>query len=109
MFFLFEITKTSYAIIILVKTYINVFKTVMRIAPGRRLQVFQLIISYTISNIIKLLPPIATAGIISVVTRASNFNAIWFYVILIIWKPGWFAIIIPLLSIYFLTILRKTL
>ena len=66
------------------KTYINVFKTVMRIAPDRRLQVFQLIISYTISNIIKLLPPIATAGIISVVTRASNFNAIWFYVILFI-------------------------
>ena len=84
MFFLFEITKTSYAIIILVKTYINVFKTVMRIAPGRRLQVFQLILSYTISNIIKLLPPLATAGIISVVTRASNFNAIWFYVILFI-------------------------
>ena len=56
----------------------------MRIAPGRRLQVFQLILSYTISNIIKLLPPLATAGIISVVTRASNFNAIWFYVILFI-------------------------
>ena len=52
MFFYLKSQKTSYVIIILVKTYINVFKTVMRIAPGKRLQVFQLIISYTISKII---------------------------------------------------------
>ena len=50
-------------------------------APGKRLFVVQQFLSSIGERLISLLPPIATAGIIAVVTE-GRFNAIWGYVAL---------------------------
>ena len=62
--------------------FFDTLKIVFEIAPKKRFEVFELFLSIMLYNLIGLLPPIATAGIIAVITQGSNFHAIWFYVIL---------------------------
>lgn len=63
------------------KRYFNTVKTLLRIANDNFFIVIQMFISCGLYNLSSLLPPIATAGIIKVITN-NNFNDIWFYVIL---------------------------
>lgn len=53
----------------------------MRIGEKKKFVVLQMFVSCCIYNVAGLLPPIATSGIIAVIT-ANNFNGIWFYVML---------------------------
>ena len=62
--------------------FLETIQAVFKIAPKKRFEVFELFLSFLLYNLVNLLPPIATAGIIAVVTQGSNFHAIWFYVIL---------------------------
>jgi len=63
------------------KNYIAIFKNLLEIANGRMGLIIQMFISSGLNNILSLLPPIATAGIVAMVTQ-NNFNGIWYYVIL---------------------------
>lgn len=63
------------------KRYINTIKTLLAIANDKPFYVVQLFISQGLYDLTALLPPLATAGIISVVTD-NNFSGIWFYVVL---------------------------
>lgn len=65
------------------KRYYNTFKTLMSIANNKVWLVVQMFISSGLNNISSLLPPIATSGIIAVVTN-NNIDGIWFYVLLYI-------------------------
>ena len=62
--------------------FLETIQSVFEIAPKKRFEVFELFLSFMLYNLVSLLPPIATAGIIAVITQGSNFHAIWFYVIL---------------------------
>lgn len=62
--------------------FLETVQIVFEIAPKKRFEVFELFLSFMLYNLVSLLPPIATAGIIAVITQGSNFHAIWFYVIL---------------------------
>lgn len=61
------------------KRYFITFKNLLQIANKKRLVIIQMFISSGLNNIASLLPPIATSGIIAMVT-ANNFNGIWYYV-----------------------------
>lgn len=63
------------------KRYFITFKNLIQIANKKNLTIIQMFISSGLNNISSLLPPIATAGIIAMIT-SNNFNGIWFYVIL---------------------------
>ncbi len=63
------------------RSYIDTFKTLLEIANKRMWLIVQMFISSGLNNISSLLPPIATAGIIAMIT-ANNFNGIWYYVFL---------------------------
>lgn len=63
------------------KGYFNTFKDLLSIANNRLLLIIQMFVSSGLNNIASLLPPIATAGIVAMVTE-NNFNGIWFYVFL---------------------------
>lgn len=63
------------------KRYIDTVKTLLSIANGKVWVIVQMFISCCFFHLSSLLPPIATSGIIAVVT-ANNFNGIWYYVIL---------------------------
>lgn len=63
------------------KRYFETVKTLLEIANDRFIVVVQMFISCGLYNLSDLLPPIATAGIISVITN-NNFNGIWIYVFL---------------------------
>lgn len=63
------------------KRYFETFKTLLQIANKKIWIVIQMFISSGLNNISSLLPPIATSGIIAMVTT-NNFNGIWFYVFL---------------------------
>jgi len=63
------------------KRFLNIFKTLLQIANKKMWVVIQMFISCGLNNISSLLPPIATAGIIAMITQ-NNFNGIWFYVVL---------------------------
>ncbi len=65
------------------KRYLDIFKNLLQIADKNIWVIIQMAISSGLNNISSLLPPIATAGIISVIT-ANDFNGIWYYVILYI-------------------------
>ncbi len=65
------------------KRYIDTVKTLNSIANDKMFVVVQMFVSCFLYNLSSLLPPIATAGIISVVTE-NNFGGIWYYVILYI-------------------------
>ncbi|MBO5150749.1 MAG: ABC transporter ATP-binding protein [Methanobrevibacter sp.] len=63
------------------KRYFVTFKNLLQIANKKNFVIIQMFISSGLNNISSLLPPIATAGIIAMIT-SNNFNGIWFYVIL---------------------------
>ena len=63
------------------KRFFGAFKTLLQIANKKKWAVIQLFISSGVNNISSLLPPIATAGIIAMIT-SNNFNGIWLYVAL---------------------------
>lgn len=65
------------------KRYIDTFKALLSIANNKLWVIIQMFISCCLNNISSLLPPIATAGIIGMVTD-RNFNGIWFFVFLYI-------------------------
>lgn len=60
------------------KRYFGILKTLLKIDCNKFL-VFQMFASCILYNLSNLLPPIATAGIIKVITE-SNFSNIWYYV-----------------------------
>lgn len=63
------------------KRYFETFKTLLQIADHKKGVVIQMFLSSGLNNLSSLLPPIATAGIIAMIT-ANDFNGIWFYVVL---------------------------
>ena len=63
------------------KRYFETVRTLIKIANGKFIFVIQMFISCCLYNLSNLLPPIATSGIIAVLTN-NNFNGIWYYVIL---------------------------
>lgn len=63
------------------KRYFNTFKTLLQIADRKKSVVVQMFISSGLNNLSSLLPPVATAGIIAMVTE-NNFQGIWGYVVL---------------------------
>ncbi len=60
------------------KRYFGILKTLLKMDCNKFL-VFQMFASCILYNLSNLLPPIATAGIIKVITE-SNFSDIWYYV-----------------------------
>lgn len=65
------------------KRYFKTLRDLLSIANERFYIVIQMFISCGLYNIANLLPPIATSGIIAVITN-NNFDGIWFYVLLYI-------------------------
>lgn len=66
------------------KNYIKIFKDLLQINDNKKIFVIiQMFISSGLNNISSLLPPIATSGIIAMITE-NNFNDIWIYVVLYI-------------------------
>lgn len=65
------------------KRYYLVFKNLLSIANKKFWVIVGMFVSCCFYNISSLLPPIATSGIIAMITNA-NFNGIWFFVILYI-------------------------
>ena len=65
------------------KRYISIFTNLLQIENKKMWVIIQMFISSGLNNITSLLPPVATAGIIAMITN-SNFNGIWFYVVLYI-------------------------
>lgn len=63
------------------KRYFRIVKMVLSLANKRPVVVINMFISCAIYNLIGLLPPIATSGIIAVITD-YNFEGIWHYVLL---------------------------
>lgn len=63
------------------KRYFQIFKDLLSIDNKKKFTIFQMFICSGLNNIASLLPPIATSGIITIVTN-KNFNGIWFYVLL---------------------------
>lgn len=63
------------------KRYFETVRTLIKIANGKFIFVIQMFISCCLYNLSNLLPPIATSGIIAVLTN-NNFSGIWYYVIL---------------------------
>ena len=63
------------------RRYFDTVKTLLKIANGKFFVVIQMFVSCCLYNLSSLLPPIATAGIIAVITE-NNFNGIWYYVLL---------------------------
>ena len=51
------------------KRYINIVKDVFKMFPGKKLVVASLFISSALGSLFSLLPPIATSGIIKVLTE----------------------------------------
>ncbi len=65
------------------KRFFDIFKTLLKIENKKIYIIIQMFISSGLNNISSLLPPVATAGIIAMVT-SNNFNGIWIYVLLYI-------------------------
>lgn len=63
------------------KRYFEIFQNLLQIADNKKNVIIQMFISSGLNNLSSLLPPIATAGIIAMVT-AKDFSGIWFYVVL---------------------------
>ena len=57
------------------KRYFEIFKTLLKIDNKKVLTIIQMFISSAFYNISSLLPPIATAGIIGMITK-NDFNGI---------------------------------
>lgn len=65
------------------RRYFNIFKKLIQIANGRKFVIVQMFISSCMFNLFSLLPPIATAGIIAMIT-GNNFSGVWYYAFLYI-------------------------
>ena len=65
------------------RRYFDTVKTLLKIASKKNWIVIQMFISSAINNVISLLPPVATSGIIAMIT-INDFNGIWIYVFLYI-------------------------
>ena len=65
------------------KRYFDSVKKLFEIAKGKRFVVIQMFISCGLYNLCTLLPPIATSGIIAVISD-GNFKGIWVYVLMYI-------------------------
>lgn len=65
------------------KQEIETFSSLLRLAKDKKNLVIQMFASSLLNNISSLLPPIATSGIIAVITE-QNFSGIWGYVLLYI-------------------------
>ena len=63
------------------RRYFDTVRTLIKIANDKFIVVIQMFVSCCLYNLSSLLPPIATAGIIAVITE-NNFNGIWYYVLL---------------------------
>ena len=63
------------------KRYISTVRTLFSIASDKLLAIICMFISCSLYNLSSLLPPVATSGIIAVVTQ-GNFSGIWYYVLL---------------------------
>ncbi len=63
------------------KRYFDTVRTLTKIADDKFSVVIQMFVSCCLYNLASLLPPIATSGIIAVITN-NNFNGIWYYVLL---------------------------
>ena len=63
------------------KNYLTAVRTLNRIAPAPHFYILQKFFSTLAYQLADLLPPVATAGCIAVITE-NNFPAIWFYVAL---------------------------
>lgn len=63
------------------KRYYNIFKNLLSIANKKVWVIIQMFISCGLNNIASLLPPLATSGIIAVITN-KDFNGIWLFVVL---------------------------
>ncbi len=66
------------------RRYLDTIRTLFSIAGDKKFIALQMLISDILLYAADLLPPIATAGIIAVITENREFNAIWIYVILYI-------------------------
>ena len=64
------------------RNHFDTLRNIVYLAPGKKLEFIQLFVSDMLYNIAALLPPIATSGIIAVLTEKGEFTAIWFYVVL---------------------------
>ena len=62
--------------------HFEILGEIYSLAPGKKLQIISLFVSDMLYNLATLLPPIATSGIIAVLTDRGSFTAIWFYVVL---------------------------
>lgn len=96
------------------KRYYNIVKDLLSIANDKFFTIIQMFLSHILGNLTSLLPPIATSGIIAVITT-NNFNGIWFYVVLyiifyimyfscILWQMHTYSI---LADYYHLTVQKK--
>lgn len=65
------------------KRYVQIFKNLLKIDNNKLFVIIQMFISSGINNITSLLPPIATSGIIAMITN-NNFDGIWYFVVLYI-------------------------
>ena len=65
------------------RRYIDSVKKLFEIAKGKRFVVIQMFISCGLYNLCTLLPPVATSGIIAVISD-GNFKGIWVYVLMYI-------------------------
>ena len=68
--------------IINMHNHFEVIRQIISLAPGKKFEIVQMFISNMLYNLASLLPPLATSGIIAVLTDHGEFRAIWFYVIL---------------------------
>ena len=64
------------------RNHFDLLGEIYSLAPGKKMQVINLFISDMLYNLATLLPPIATSGIIAVLTEQGSFTSIWFYVVL---------------------------
>ncbi len=64
--------------------HFGILREIYALAPGKKFQVIGLFVSDMLYNLATLLPPVATSGIIAVLTDRGDFSFIWFYVILYI-------------------------
>ena len=66
------------------RNHFDILGDIYSLAPGKKLQIVGLFVSDMLYNLATLLPPIATSGIIALLTDNGEFSSIWFYVALYI-------------------------
>lgn len=67
------------------KHYINTVQTLLKIVDNKKTpKVIQLFVSCILYYLVDLLPPTITAGIISVLNQAKDFNKIWLFILIYI-------------------------